>query len=50
VLIEMDNKPLANEAAYREALRPLRIGDTVTLTVVREGQRGRTRLRLGEAP
>ena len=50
VIVEVNGRALADEAGYRALLRPLQIGDILTLSVLREGRPGTARLRLGEAP
>nr|CAA9268257.1 HtrA protease/chaperone protein [uncultured Armatimonadetes bacterium] len=50
VIVAMAGKPVRNEGDFRRILTPLKIGQEVALTVVREGQRGTARFRLSEAP
>ena len=49
VIVEIGGKPVADEGAFRESLRPLKIGQEVSMTVLRDGRCGTARLRLGEA-
>jgi len=50
VIVEMAGKPIGSEADFRQVLGALKIGQEITLTILREGGRGTARLHLGEAP
>ncbi len=50
VILEMAGKPVQDEADYHRLLRSLKIGQEVGVTVLRNGEQGSARLRLGEAP
>ncbi len=50
VIVAADGMPLANEAELRQAIQAHQIGETMELTVIRDGRQGNVRVQLGEAP
>lgn len=50
VITEVDGQPLKGESALAQAINSHRPGDTITLSVVRGGQKLAVQLKLGEMP
>ncbi len=49
-IVAADAKPISNEAALRHAIQSHRIGDTIELTIVRDGEQRSLRVQLSESP
>jgi S1-C subfamily serine protease len=50
VITAADGKPIASEAELRQAIQAHRIGDTIELTVIRNGRQTTVRAQLAQAP
>ncbi len=49
VIVQINDTPIGDEPTYRKTLESLKIGDEITLTLLRNGARQTARLRLAEA-
>ncbi len=50
LIMQLEGQPTPDEVSYRRVLGSLKIGKQVSMTILRQGEQGTIRLRLGEAP
>ncbi|MGE5140001.1 MAG: S1C family serine protease [Rudaea sp.] len=50
VIVAIDGKPITDETGLRQAIQSHKIGDTITITINRNGRQGNVRATLAQAP
>jgi S1-C subfamily serine protease len=50
VITAVDNKPITSEADLRQAIMAHKIGDTITLTILRNGKQAMVQTQLAQSP